>query len=57
MDHVKVSKVTLSDCGKALSEIEAEVQRLQREKLSVERKIAALMTQGRLISELARRVV
>ena len=53
---VEVSKVTLSDCGKALSEIEAEVQRLQREKLSVERKIAALMTQGRLISELARRV-
>ena len=54
MNGVEVTQVTLSDCGRALSGIEDEIQRLQREKLAVERKIAALKTQGLLISELGR---
>ena len=56
MNGVEVTQVTLSDCGRALSGIEDEIQRLQREKLAVERKIAALKTQGLLISELGRRL-
>lgn len=53
---VEVTKVTLSDCGKALNSIEAELQRLDREKTELNRKEAALRTQGLMISELIRRL-
>ena len=54
---VEVTRVTISDCAKALDGIESELQRLEREKLAIDRKIAALRTQGLLISELGRRLV
>lgn len=48
------TKVTLSDCARALDGIEQQISALKLEKISVERKIAALMTQGRLIDLLRR---
>ena len=50
----QVEKVTISDCGKALDEIENQIQQLNREKISIERKIQALKTQGLIITNLAR---
>ena len=53
---VQVTTVTISDCAKALSSIEAELDALAREMTTLERKIAALRTQGLMISELIRRL-
>ena len=53
---VQVTTVTLTDCGKAISSIEAEMQRLAREKTELERRLSALRTQGLMIRELARRL-
>ena len=50
----QVEKVTISDCGKALDEIERQIAHLTFEKLSIERKIQALKTQGLIISNLMR---
>ena len=50
----QVEKVTISDCGKALDEIENQIQQLNREKISIERKIQALKTQGLIITNLVR---
>ena len=51
------TRVTLSDCAVALNSIESEIESLTREKTTIERKIAALTTQGMMISELDRRIV
>lgn len=51
-----VTKVTISDCGKALEAIDREVQELNRKKTDIERKVASLLTQGRIIHELVRRL-
>lgn len=48
------TKVTISDCGKALNHIEAEIKNLERERLNVQRSIDALRTQGFMISQLVR---
>lgn len=50
----QVEKVTISDCGKALDEIERQIAQLTFEKLSIERKSQALKTQGLIISNLVR---
>lgn len=50
------TSVTISDCGKALEAIEKEIQELSRRKTEIERKIEALLTQGRMIHELVRRI-
>jgi len=50
------TKVTLSDCGKALDALHDEIAKLSLDKVALERKISALLTQGRIISELARRL-
>ena len=55
--NVEVTKVTLTDCAKALSGIDAEMQHLEREKTAIERKIEALRTRGLMISELGRRLM
>lgn len=51
-----VTAVTISDCGKALEAIGREIQELNRKKVDIERKITSLLTQGRLIHELVRRI-
>ena len=56
MNQEQGTKVTLSDCAKALEEIDREVEKLERDKKEVERKIAALKTQGLIISQLARQL-
>ena len=50
----QAGKVTISDCGKALDEIERQIAHLTFEKLSIERKSQALKTQGLIISNLMR---
>lgn len=56
MCEVQVTKVTISDCGKAVDEIEREIAKLLLDKIEVERKIAALRTQGLMITELTRHI-
>ena len=46
--------VTISDCGRALQEIEEQIAHLKRQKIAVDRKIEALRTQGFLISKLVK---
>ena len=47
-------KVTLSDCSKALNAIEDEIDVLKRQQIETQRKIDALLTQGRMIKQLSR---
>ena len=54
MSQTQVTKVTISDCAKALDEIEREIEKLQSDKKEVERKITALRTQGLMISQLVK---
>ena len=44
--------VTLSDCAKALSSLEQEIEKVKREKTSVERRLEALRTQHAMIRQL-----
>lgn len=54
MSQTQVTKVTISDCAKALDEIEREIEKLQSDKKEVERKITALRTQGLMVSQLVK---
>ena len=45
-------KVTISDCGKALDEIEQQIEQLKRDRLALDRKIQALMTALRQVMQL-----
>lgn len=53
-ESVMVEKVTLSDCAKALNAIEDEIDVLKRQQIETQRKIDALLTQGRMIKQLSR---
>jgi prefoldin subunit 5 len=48
--------VTLSDCSRALDAIEHEIEELKRLRTETQRKIDALLTQGRMIKQLSRMV-
>jgi len=49
-------KVTISDCGKALYEIDRELAKLSIQQREIERRKEALLTQGLIINELVRRI-
>lgn len=49
-------KVTISDCGKALDELEYQIKLLTLERANIDRKIAALRTQGMLINALVKMI-
>lgn len=49
-------KVTISDCGKALDEIDRELVTLSLQLKEINRKREALRTQALIINELVRRI-
>ena len=48
--------VTLSDCGKALDEIERELESLKRQEKETLRRMEALQTQAKMIRMIARQL-
>ena len=54
MTPINGEKVTISDCGKALDEIDREMTKLHLQLKEIERKREALRTQARIIQELVR---
>ena len=51
---VNESQVTISDCGRALEQLDNEMQQLKCQQASTQRKIDALYTQSQLIRQLVR---